>query len=465
MQSGMMNGNPDPLNEFALRIDPYLAHWRSLRVACLAARVGLEWVQFAGKAVLSTEPLEPNSAFAPIVDLDDFRAYHGCFEPKVIHNLIDNLRVSTIESQFAKEGLRLVTAGSPPYSWRHLYIGRKPSAESTSSEWPSLCSVHGAGSSSGSFPPPNVWLDLDTRLRRYSPPYNGLAALCGKLGLSFMPSGSGPHFNLYAELPAKFLGCEIKTEEKSLVLTMKYVGTPDLVVEWLPARETRRVPIPAGQVQVPAQYAVTLLIPPGAIEIKANLLVMECDADALSLHIGWGNTLLRICEFFDPGQGRLSDFLYKEISLKNVNPFELGVARLLGLAGYTVLWFGKGAKDALPDLVSYMRTPRGVEFIIYAECTLKNPAEKFSDFAKRADDLREHMDVETRSILPVVFVRNEVTDQDRQAAAELGLILCGGGEVTQLQEKIKSDAAPDEVFQFLASLGSDIMISGLLNSL
>jgi hypothetical protein len=417
-------------------------------------------VQFAGKAILGTEPLEPSSAFAPIVDLDDFRAYQGCLDPKAIHNLIRNLGKSTVDSEFAEGGLRLVAAGSPQYSWRQPYIGRRSSAEGPASEWPSLCSVHGAGSSSGSFPPPSVWFDLDTRLRRHSPPYNGFAALCGKLGLSFMPSGSGPHFNLYAELPAKFLGCEVKPKEKSLVLTMNYVGTPDLVMEWLPTRETRRMPIPAGQVQVPAQYAVTLPIPPAATEIKANLLVMECDADALSLRLGWENTLLRICEFFDPSQARLSDFLYNEINLKNVNPFELGVARLLGLAGYTVLWFGKGAKDALPDLVAYMRLPLGTEQIIYGECTLKNPAEKLSDLAKRADDLRGFLGVEAGKILPVVFVRNAATDQDRLAASELGLALCDGNRIQQLQGRIKSDAPPVEVFQFLRSLGNLTLIPG-----
>jgi hypothetical protein len=183
------------------------------------------------------------------------------------------------------------------------------------------------------------------------------------------------------------------------------------------------------------------------------------DADRLSCRVDWENTLLRICEFFDPSQSKLTDFLFKENDLKNANPFELGVARLLALAGYVVLWFGKGAKDALPDLVAYSREARGKERVVYGECTLKNPAEKLSDFAKRSEAFKKHLGLEAAAVLPVVFVRNETTGLDRGAAAEFGLVICDGGDIQQLQNRIRSDANADDAFQFLRLLGSNTAIS------
>jgi hypothetical protein len=461
-----MAADSDCLNDFLARIDPYGTHWSSIRFACIAVRVGTDWVHVVGNATLGTGPSEPEPIFKRIVDLDDFRAYAGHLEAKALHRLIGNLKESMVISGFADDSVRLVPSGSEPYSWHPPSVHKRRPGSNRQEEWPNVWSVRGAGSPSGSFPPANLWRDIDTRLRRHDPPCNGLAGLCATLDLQFTPfSGDSPNFELAAELPARFLGGEVKHKEKALKLSMRYVGTPELVIEWLAARKAMREPVPAGNPRKPGQFEKSIPIPPGATGVEARLLAVEMDVDQLSLRVDWENILLRICEFFDPGQARLSDFLYNDISLKNVNPFELGVARLLGLAGYTVLWFGKAAKEGLPDLLAYMRTPLGTEHIIYAECTLKNPADKFSDFVKRAGDLREHLGRESGSILPVVFVRNEVTDQDRQTAAEWGLALCGGGDITQLQEKIKSDAAPDEAFQFLRFLGSDVMINRVFDSL
>lgn len=111
------------------------------------------------------------------------------------------------------------------------------------------------------------------------------------------------HFNLYAELPARFLSCDLKRKEKRVALAMKYVGTPDLVIEWVPNRETKREPVPAGNPQIPAQHELVIPIPPGATAVKANLLTMEWDADEISLRVGWENILFRICEFLAVSRG------------------------------------------------------------------------------------------------------------------------------------------------------------------
>jgi hypothetical protein len=431
----------------------------------MAVRVETEWVQFAGKARLSTKPSEPDSMLKLIVGLKDFRVYTGRLEAKVIQALIGNLRESMVITGMPEDPIRLVPRGSRPYSWQPPYVFGSSIGTSPQQEWPSTLRAYGTGQSPASFFPPNFWGDIDTQLRRHNPPYNGFAALCAKLNLKFEESGSSSFFELCAGLPARFLAGEIDRKEKSLKLSMEYVATPELVIEWLPEHQTKKEPVPTGDPEKPGQFEIAVPIPPGATGVEARFLTVEADVDKLSLRTDWQNILLRICEFFDPNQTRLSDFLFNENSLKNVNPFELGVARLFSLAGYTVLWFGKGAKEAMADLVAYMRSPLGTERIIHGECTVEYPAKKFSEFAKRTNDLNEHLGSEAGTILPVVFVRNDATAQDCQAASELGLVLCDGGGVRQLQDKIKSDATAGEVFQFLRSLGSQTLFLGGLNSL
>lgn len=456
-----MSDQPDCLNDFAAKIDPYMEHWSSLNFTCIATRAGDEWVQVASRATLSTQKLRSDSFLKRIVDLSDFRAYAGSLEPRKIHTLISNLKASMVLSGFHDDTVRLVSSGPQAYSWWQPHAHRWPKMDPSPKDWPSVWSIHGAGPSNLQ----TYWPNIDTQLRRHDPIYNGLADLCTTLGLEVTQGNNSPYFNLYAELPAQFLAGEMDRRAKVLKLNMEYVGTPELVLQWLPIRKTFRVNVPAGNPQIPAQHEMTIPIPNGVNEAKGNLMTMEWDSDEISVRVGWENILLRIGEFFDPNQEKLADLLFNRNDLKNANPFELGVARLLSLSGYTVLWFGKATKQALPDLVAYVREPLGAERIIYGECTLKNPIEKFSDLAKRSDDLRKFLGVEDETILPVVFVRNNASDQDRRAAIDHGLVLCDGNDLRQLQEMVKSDASPDGVFQFLKSMNNLTLIPGGVASL
>jgi hypothetical protein len=457
---------PDYLREFLATVEPYLSQWRSLKFACMAVRVGNEWVQFAGRVMLKTEPCEPQSVLKRIVDLDDFRAYEASYQVKTVHNLISNLTRSMVISESAAgEILRLTPTGSKPYYWHRASVRSSSSGFNDGRSWPGILYAYGTGSFSDSLFPTNFWAEIDKNLLAHEPPYNGYSGLCAYLGLDFKQLQTTPHFELSAELPARFVSGEVDRVSKFLKIKAEYVGMPDLVVEWLPGHQTKKEPTPQGDPQVPHSFEFTVRIPQDATKVEAKLITMGEHADTLMRRVNWENTLLRLCEFFDPDQARLTQFLFDESNLKNVNPFELGVARLLGLAGYTVLWFGKGAKASLPDIVAHMCGPLGEERIIYGECTLKNPAEKFSDLARRTDGLRKHLGVEADTILPMVFVRNNTADQDRRSAADFGLALCDGNDLRQLQEKIKSDATPEEVFQLLRSLGGLSLIPGGVTSL
>ncbi len=456
----------DYLGEFLARIEPYLSQWRSLKFACMAVNLRNEWVQFAGRATLSTEPYEPHSALKRIVDLDYLRAYEASFQVQTIHSLIRNLAESMVISESASgDDIRLMPTGSSPYRWYPVSVRSSPLGLNSGRPWPSILCTYGMGSLSESLFPSNFWNEVDRNLLRHDPPFNRYVGLCANLGLDYKQLQSTPHFELCAELPARFVSGDVNRKSKCLELRAEYVGTPELVIEWFPTHQTKKESVPRGDPEVPKSYQINVTVPPGATEVEAKLIAVGEESHTFSLRVKWENILLRLCEFFDPGQTDLSHFLFDEINLKNVNPFELGVAKLLGLAGYAVLWFGRGKKGSLPDIVAYVQEPLGEERIIFGECTLKNPAEKFSDFAKRKVDLGSYLGVPAETILPVVFVRNSTTVQNRREASEFGLVLCDGNDIRQLQDKLQSDASPDQVFQFLQSLGSFTLIPGEVTDL
>lgn len=453
-----MQPQTDPLEDFHARVSHHLQYWNSLEFACLALHVGSEWVQFAGRATLSTEQCQPKAQISRVVDLPDFRAYAGRLPAKTLETLISNLRSSLLIQ--AEEDVRLVPPGSPPYSWTNPSPRRTNAATRSTNRWPNVLTTVGSASNLNNLFWQNLPGDIDKRLRYHRPPYNGLTALDATLGLEFERYRNGPHFDLGAEIPARFLSSEVDREHRRLTLQMEYGGLPELLIEWLPQRRAEVVAIPDSRVPGPETYGVSVTIPQDATEAEARLLALDEDADELTQRVGCDNVLLRVCEFLDQGQTHLSDLLYTESNLKNANAFELGVARLLGLAGYTVLWFGKAAKEALPDLVAYAKTARGAEFLIYIECTLKNPNEKLSDLSSRATELRSFLGPRGKDLLAVVFVRNQVTEQDRQTAFGMGLRLCAGDDIRELQQVIKSDATPREVFDRLRFVSPYTAIAG-----
>ena len=451
----------DPLDEFHARAVQYQTHWKSIEFACLATRVESEWVQFAGRAMLTIEPCDPTPKLLPVAELPGLLAYSGRVRVSTLGNLISALRASTVIEGLGLGTVRLAPTGSSPYSWAPLQVWRNSWPQTHRGSWPSALLVRGSGSGFHD----RVWQsmprDIDTLLRRHKPPHNGLASLSAALGLDVDLFQNHPYFELYAELPAQFLASEVDRSKRNLILKLQCVGQPELVIEWLPQRRTERVRVQPGAPGALRETEITVPVPPGATEAEARLLTTDEDADKLTVGVGSQNVLLRICEFFDPEQAKLADLLFNETNLRNANAFELGIARLLALAGYTVLWFGKAAKDSLPDLAAYARTPRAAEYVIYAECTVKNPGEKFSELARRATALKKHLAPHPGNFLAVVLVRNDVTDQEREAVLRCGLALCGGEELRELQQAINSDATPGQVFERLCAVPPHIAAQAL----
>ena len=299
--------------------------------------------------------------------------------------------------------------------------------------------------------------EIDSQLRGSTPGFNGFDALCSKLNLPPRRNQSlSSSFELSAELPARFVVVQTKSAERTLEIDIECVGIPnlmpDLMIDWLPKRDFHRVenwqqPEPKGNLH---HVSVALPDEAAAAELMLSFLGIEA-ADTVRHDIVRESTLLRIVNFFDPGQTRLTSYLYDKTD-SDANAFELGVARLLSTTGFVVLWFGKASRDGLPDLVAYWRSPLGEEYLVLAECTLKDPARKLSDLADRGKQMSQAAGLASDRFLPVLFTRTEVTEPDVAAAAQRGVALCDARKLKDLQQQIISGASPLELYGMLRSL-------------
>ncbi|MBI3894659.1 MAG: hypothetical protein HY313_01880 [Acidobacteria bacterium] len=225
---------------------------------------------------------------------------------------------------------------------------------------------------------------------------------------------------------------------------------PALMIDWLPKHDFHRVakwqhPDPNGNL-----HHVSVALPDEAVaaELRLSFLGIEA-ADTVRHKIVRESTLLRIVNFFDPGQTRLTSYLFEKPD-SDANAFELGVARLLSTAGFVVLWFGKASKDGLPDLVAYWRSPLGEEYLVFAECTIKDPARKLSDLADRGRQISQAAGLGSDRFLSVLFTKTEVTEPDFAAAAQRGVALCDGRKLRDLLQQIISGASPLDLYEVLS---------------
>ena len=447
----------DYIAEFLSKVEPLIKStplYKSLEFTCVAARRGSEWVLVAGKVVLSTKP-SPNPSITPLVRLSSLLALSGSTGSEKVNDIVTNLRrgwvFQGLESNY---DVRLTPEdGAERYSWnppRVQFVGR---FSNPLDEW-SQFSMRGSGPNLSSLLSYDSLQEIDNQLRTSEPRFNGFDALCSKLNLPARRNDYAS-FELSAELPARFVAVQTKLEERTLEVDIRCVGIrdliPELMVDWLPKHEFHRVekwqhPDPKGGL-----HHVSIALPDEATAAELMLTFPGIEAaDTRRYDIVRESTLLRIANLFDPGQTRLTRYLFEEAT-SNANPFELGIARLLSVAGFVVLWFGKASTDALPDLVAYWRSPLGEEHVVLVECTFKDPTRKLSDLANRGKQLLESTGLASDRFLSVLFTRVDVTEPDFDAAAERGVVLCDGRSLRDLQQKIISSASPLDVYKMLGN--------------
>lgn len=413
-----------------------------LELACVAVKVGSDWILLSGRALLRTKPCPPTGGLTPLVHLNELVAVSGSTPALTIEDLIGLLKDSWVIEGVRDYPIRLIPEKAPQYRWN------APMVYSLSQQSRMLAVKWGGFNLIDSITHMD-WDEIDSRLRQGTPGFNGFDALCEKLGLAARHNNLTSSFEVAAELPARFVAVDVDPEKRSIETDIEYEGSPDLMIEWLPQHDLKRIRQVWQPDGGPIVRHISVAIPEDAVEADLALSFAKLgDADSLKYCIPPGSTLLRVSNFFDPGRSGLAECLYTKTDA-GANAFELGIARLLSTAGFVVLWFGKATKDALPDIFAYWRSPLGREFTILAECTLKDPVRKLTDLANRGKRLCEEAKLDSWDLLVVVFTRVEATGADFGDAEQRGVILCDGGRLTRLEKEIALGVSPTAVYELL----------------
>jgi hypothetical protein len=439
------------LDDFVRRVYPFIYPseiYQSLVVSCVAAKSGSEWVLLCGSATLITEPSSLELRLSRLVCFDDLFAFSGRWGAELVGGLVDNLKDGWVVQNLQNRiSVCLMPEGAGQYIWTLQGV-----RASETNRWKNELSMNGIGGNVLSLINSPSWQDIDDRLRENKPTsFDGLNGLFKFLHLKTARDILGmTFFRISAELPAEFKAVDYNRKSRELEVEIERAGVPTLRVEWIPpGGELTLIKEPSTDASYTGPCHYSIRAPDDSTQAKLVLSHAGLGvADTVQYEINRETTLLQIAESFDPNQERLNDRLFNATDPR-ANAFELAVARLLSTTGYTVLWFGKGSKDALPDIVAHWRSPLGKEYFILAECTHTDPIRKLTDLVNRRARLSQESGVAPDRWLTIVFSRDEATPPDFAAAAACDALLCGGKELRGLVQQVTSGASPSELYAAL----------------
>lgn len=273
----------DCLDEFLLKIEPLLQSlYGSLEFASVAVRRGTAHVLISGKAILSTELVKPDAEILPLVRANELIALHGRISAITIKRLVDNLRESWVIKGRPMDNVRLGDEGSGPYSWTFPAV-YSIDGSLNPSQWSRSFSLYGGGQNLSSVPS-SSWQEIDSELRRSTPAFNGFDGLCAKLGLPARRGSLSPSFQISAELPARFEAVYTDHVKKSLEIDIRCLGTPDLMIEWLPQHELHRVNDAWLHHGIEDRHHVSVPLPSGAEKAQLMLSFAELEPADVMTH-------------------------------------------------------------------------------------------------------------------------------------------------------------------------------------
>ena len=136
---------------------------------------------------------------------------------------------------------------------------------------------------------------------------------------------------------------------------------------------------------------------------------------------------------------------------KDSEGFETGIARLLGLLGIPVVWYGAKVFRNKSDLAA-MFDSDGKRIVVLGECTVQKPSAKFTVLLTRSKDLEAVLDGQA-TVIPAVFTNAEISSADRTQAQQDGISLVGRNELEALQSMIRECIPASEVVSYIERLG------------
>ena len=306
-----MPTSPDPFDEFVRQIDSLMrsrkypdrekspALYESLELTCLAGKRDNDWVLISGKAALTTRT-PTDSRLKKIVHLYGLAAYRGCIAAGELGDLITNLRQSGV---LKWENIRLTSGRTenyrwmpprvvdlPPRLWRSWWRLPENDAEMTATD----CAVANGSwtrpfilfGSCPNFPPilsEHALEKIDRELRSGAPAFDGFDGLCAHLGLAVGRPPVASSFQLSAELPASVVEVFLK-DWCELIVGVECLGTPAVMVEWLPGHELQRVE--GRWFRSPTcNNCLSIKVPPDAEEARFILTFEDLQADVSRVKI------------------------------------------------------------------------------------------------------------------------------------------------------------------------------------
>jgi hypothetical protein len=241
-----MENEFDKFDEFLQKIHPLMDSsplYRSLDFACVGAKLPAGCVLISGRATLSTEAPSSGEKIIRVADLDDLLALRGRLPSHAVNNLITNLRQGWVIDFLDLE--RIITRIILPsqkgrLSWIQLgvfegFLQRSP--------WKKSWTLLGQGPGYRELLANSAWERIDTQLRRNTPAFGGFDALCEKLGLTARRNESfSISFPISAELPGRFVSVGSDSEKGTLEVQVECRGWPELMIDWLPEHDIKRIP-------------------------------------------------------------------------------------------------------------------------------------------------------------------------------------------------------------------------------
>jgi hypothetical protein len=278
----------DSFDQFLRKLGPLMRSpplYNSLEFACVAGRLGTEWIVISGKAVLNTESCAADAQIAPLVRLNELVAHSGRIRADAVNDLAANLRDSWVVRGLKRDNVRLTAEGGGDYRWSTPAVYSVDKSWNPSSRWNRAFALYGNGPDLSSLLSYSALQEIDSQLRKSTPPFNGFDGLCGKLGLPVRRSNLTSSLQVSAELPARFADVHTDSAKGTLEIDIECIGAPDLMIEWLPQHELQRVPPGWKREPTGDHHHVSLSVPGSTTKADLILSFAELDADTRTLEI------------------------------------------------------------------------------------------------------------------------------------------------------------------------------------
>jgi hypothetical protein len=430
-------------------------------MTCICLRDAHGWVCVNGRLELSME--EPTADEVPaVLELDEMEALDGRLPLVALDQLLSGLEIGEILSGTAYHPIRLPSADLQSGQWfspqlwdrqqcqNHLGIG-----------FASLVAEYTDPTASEAVPQA-IRLPLERKLKTLELPYDGIEGLARSLRLDPLGQIGPRRFRCVSPIPLRFHTVAQDVRSRLVSVTVEAAPTAELpdsrvngfagqltlglgpVSEW---GHTQDGESPAAGARVGLErYRKDLDAGSSEGRLKLVLAYKETLVEEREHLLSPRDPWLRACQFFDVEFTRSKKLLVSPGS-NNINNLELGVARLLALAGLRVAWFGKESAERKRDILAYYESGGGRKTFAVVECTEVDPARKIDRAAASARGLDEWLSDPSCDVIPIVVTAAILKDVDLKAAFQAGVRLAGAEELARAWEAIERGDSTEQVLR------------------